>query len=1026
MSAIPQISGNEAFWGPLKGQLSKDTLDEINKSSTLVNELLQYGAAAASGDGTIQPMTVNLEQAGLLQFTGHLVEFGINWASWSPEQFVGNLSHEIGHFVNLENDNQFFNSLQINANDPNAGALYSAVGLRAEGEAVYNNWLVQQEIVQKGGSAIYINGDAGPNGKIDQTLKSLHASDMANGLDSAQDMNAMIETAGKMFAGLHLSGTDPSETYADLYAAHGGEIFNEMGIASGKALPGAITDVDFTDSGPNGDFSSVTEKFSNGDSTSLHFSNSSLASSVETDQSGNIISQTIYARNGNGSYNADIYDAQGRLTNEDQFHADGSEVAFQINVDGSQAATVYNGSGKETEYATFGTDGKQTLDAFFDPTNGRETQENHLNADGSQVDYTLNADGSQNATVYNASGHETEYGVFGVDGKKTLDVFFDPTTGRETQENHFNADGSQTDYLLDADGSHNANVYNAAGQQTEHAAYGADGKMTQDIFFDAGTGREIQENDVNADGSQIDHVFNANGTQNAIVYSASGHETEYATYGVNGKMTQDVVFDSNTGRELQENDLNPDGSQIDHIFNANGTQNATVYNAAGHETEYATYGTNGKMTQDVYFDASTGRETQENDINADGSQVDYIFNTNGTHNAIAYNTAGHETEYASFGTNGKMTQDVFFDSNSGREMQENDINADGSQVDHIFNTNGTQNATVYNAAGHETEYATYGTNGKMTQDVYFDANTGRETQENDINADGSQVDHILNINGTQNAIVYNSAGHQTEQASFDTGGKLTQDIIFDGSTGRELQETDYNSSGGGVAHVFNTDGTQNSAVFDPSGRVSEYATYGKNGQITSDAFFDATGRETQLNEYSNTQTIVRTFGADNSQTATVYNAFGNEIEFAKFSSAGQKTDDYFFDHTTGRETEYDKYGNDGSMIAHLFNTDNSQDAIIFNGNGQEIEYDAFNSSGQLTGFTQFTYGAGGGYDAIAYGPTGYETGWADYGGNGMVMSSGGNAYNFSLSDDYGSGEDDWDWGSFNNDFGYGGDFGFNW
>ena len=432
------------------------------------------------------------------------------------------------------------------------------------------------------------------------------------------------------------------------------------------------------------------------------------------------------------------------------------------------------------------------------------------------------------------------------------------------------------------------------------------------------------------------------------------------------------------------------------------------------------------MTQDVYFDASTGRETQENDINADGSQVDYIFNTNGTQNAIAYNTAGHETEYASFGTNGKMTQDVFFDSNSGREMQENDINADGSQIDHIFNTNGTQNATVYNASGHETEYATYGTNGKMTQDVYFDANTGRETQENDINADGSQVDHILNINGTQNAIVYNSAGHQTEQASFDTGGKLTQDIIFDGSTGRELQETDYNSSGGGVAHVFNPDGTQNSAVFDPSGHVSEYATYGKNGQITSDAYFDATGRETQLNEYSNTQTIVRTFGADNSQTATVYNAFGNEIEFAKFNSAGQKTDDYFFDHTTGRETEYDKYGNDGSMIAHLFNTDNSQDAIIFNGNGQEIEYDAFNSSGQLTGFTQFTYGAGGGYDAIAYGPTGYETGWADYGGNGMVMSSGGNAYNFSLSDDYGSGEDDWDWGAFNNDFGYGGDFGFNW
>ncbi|CAL8473923.1 conserved protein of unknown function [Caballeronia sp. S22] len=1012
--ATQTITGSESFWGGIK--LSANALTLINESPTLVNELLAYQAAVINN--TADPMATS--SGGGIFFNNSGIVFANNYQTWSDSVLVGTLAHEIGHFINFGADVAFQGENELPTSDPNAYSIDAMIGLHREGEAVYNNYVVQQEIMKSdpNGTQIYLAGANNPDGSSDglqRLLDAQHLQDVADEMKPGVDRNWMIEDAMGIFATLKGSAID--KPYYDVYGSSRG--------ASAQA-PTPPTSISFSDPTGDGNFNSMTESYANGSTNSQYFNSGTIGSSTTRDQFGNVISQTTYFHQADGSYNADIYDAQGRLTNEDQFHADGSEVAFQINVDGSQAATVYNGSGKETEYATFGTDGKKTLDAFFDPTNGRETQENHLNADGSQVDYTLNADGSQNATVYNASGHETEYGVFGVDGKKTLDVFFDSTTGRETQENHFNADGSQTDYLLDADGSHNANVYNAAGQETEHAAYGADGKMTQDIFFDAGTGCEIQENDVNADGSQIDHVFNANGTQNAIVYSASGHETEYATYGVNGKMTQDVVFDSNTGRELQENDLNPDGSQIDHIFNANGTQNATVYNAAGHETEYATYGTNGKMTQDVYFDASTGRETQENDINADGSQVDYIFNTNGTQNAIAYNTVGHETEYASFGTNGKMTQDVFFDSNSGREMQENDINADGSQIDHIFNANGTQNATVYNASGHETEYATYGTNGKMTQDVYFDANTGRETQENDINADGSQVDHILNINGTQNAIVYNSAGHQTEQASFDTGGKLTQDIIFDGSTGRELQETDYNSSGGGVAHVFNPDGTQNSAVFDPSGHVSEYATYGKNGQITSDAYFDATGRETQLNEYSNTQTIVRTFGADNSQTATVYNAFGNEIEFAKFSSAGQKTDDYFFDHTTGRETEYDKYGNDGSMIAHLFNSDNSQDAIIFNGNGQEIEYDAFNSSGQLTGFTQFTYGAGGGYDAIAYGPTGYETGWADYGGNGMVMSSGGNAYNFSLSDDYGSGEDDWDWGAFNNDFGYGGDFGFNW
>jgi hypothetical protein len=164
--------------------------------------------------------------------------------------------------------------------------------------------------------------------------------------------------------------------------------------------------------------------------------------------------------------------------------------------------------------------------------------------------------------------------------------------------------------------------------------------------------------------------------------------------------------------------------------------------------------------------------------------------------------------------------------------------------------------------------------------------------------------------------------------------------------------------------------------------------------------------------------------ADNSQTATVYNSSGHETEYAKFNTSGQKTDDYFFDGSTGRETEYDQYGNNGSMTAHLFNSNNTQNAIIFNGNGQEMEYDSFDSSGKLTSFTQFTYGAGGGYNAVAYGPTGYETGWADYGSNNMLISSGGGQYNFTLGDEYGSGSDDFDFGWFEQDMGYSENFGF--
>ncbi|MFM0019275.1 hypothetical protein [Paraburkholderia azotifigens] len=535
-----------------------------------------------------------------------------------------------------------------------------------------------------------------------------------------------------------------------------------------------------------------------------------------------------------------------------------------------------------------------------------------------------------------------------------------------------------------------------------------------------------------ANGSKINagstDVFSVDthGSQTVETYNTLGHETEQATFGSGGKLSQDLFYDATSGRLTQENDINADGSQVDHLFNANGTQTAYVFNAQGHETEQATYGTNGKMTQDVFFDSSTGRETQENDINADGSQVDHLFNANGTQTAFVFNAQGHETEQATFGTNGKMTQDLLYDATSGRLTQEYDINADGSEVDRVYNANGTQTAYAFNAQGHETEQATFGTNGKMTQDLLYDATSGRLTQESDINADGSEVDRVYSANGSQTAYAFNAQGHETEQATFGTDGKITQDLTFDAASGRELQETDYDSSGGGVAHVFNADGTQNAAVFDPSGHVSEWATYGANRQIVSDSLFDRNGVETQRTDYAAGGATVHVFNSDGTQTATVYNDLGREVEFAQFNSGGGKTDDYFYDGSTGRETEYDHYGNDGSMVAHLFNSDSSQNAIIFNGNGQEMEYDSYDTSGKLTGFTQFTYGAGGGYDAIAYGPTGYELGWADYGSGGQMTSYGGGQYDFTLGDEYDSGSD-FDWGtSFDNSYGFTTDFGTFW
>ncbi|SIT48646.1 Peptidase M10A and M12B, matrixin and adamalysin (fragment) [Paraburkholderia ribeironis] len=833
------IAGTEAFWGDIKP--SAQELAYINDSPTLVQQLLQYQTAYTNKLVDV----MKIDPAGGTEFNGSYVQFASNYNTWSPEMFVGELAHEIGHFVNQAADTAFTNQYEVSSNDPNAYSIDAMLGLHREGEAVYNNYVVQQEIsaATAGQVKIYLAGALNVDGTstgLQQLLDAQHAFDQADGYSPTEDRNLMIEQAMGVYALLPGS-------------ANGLPYYNYYGQVNGAQAPAQapeLANVTFTDPMATGNFTTEKEVFTSGETETQNFSNGVISSSSLSDQFGNVISQTVYSHGADGSYIANIYDGTGNLTGQDQFHSDGSEVAYQ-----------------------------------------------------------LLGNGTQNATVYNAAGQETEYATFGANGAKTQDTFYDATTGRATEQDEYSADGSA----------------------------------------------------------------------------------------------------------------------VAHLFNTDGTQNAIVFNAAGHETENASFGTNGQLTQDTYYDASTGRMTEQDNYNADGSAIAHLFNADGTQNAIVFNAAGHETENASFGTNGQMTQDTYYDASTGRMTEQDNYNADGSAIAHLFNADGTQNAIVFNAAGHETENASFGVNGQKTQDVFFDATTGRETQENDINADGSQVDHVFNTNGTQTAYVFNAAGHETEQANFGTNGKLTQDYVFDGNTGRELQETDYNADGSGVAHIFNPDGTQNAAVFDPNGHVSEYATFGANGQKTQDIFYDtSTGRETQENDFNpDGSAVAHVFNPDGSQTATVYNAAGHETEYAMFNTSGQKTDDYFFDGTTGRETEYNQYHGDGSMTAWQYNTDNSTDAIIFNGNGQEIEYDTYNANGQLTGFTQFTYGAGGGYNAVAYGPTGYELGWSDYSSSGGLISSGGGQYDFTLDDGYECTGDMAGFAqSFESDFGYSCDFDF--
>lgn len=460
---------------------------------------------------------------------------------------------------------------------------------------------------------------------------------------------------------------------------------------------------------------------------------------------------------------------------------------------------------------------------------------------------------------------------------------------------------------------------------------------------------------------------------------------------------------------------------------------STLPNSVSGENYFSYYGqangahapAPGTVTGAIFSDPNaSGNITSVNETFSSGDAATQTFTGNTISTSVVSDQFGHIISQTTYSHNADGSYIANIYDSQGHATGQDQFHSDGAEVAYQFNGNGTQNATVFNSTGHETEYATFGTNGAKTQDLFYDATSGRLTQENDFNADGSQIDRVYNTNGTQTATVFNAGGHETEQATFDASGKISKDLVFDGKSGAELQETDYNANGSGVAHIFNPDGTQNAAVFDPSGHISEYATYGTNGKLATDILYDANGHATQYSEYTANQTTIHQFNADNTQTATVYNAAGQETEFAKFNTNGHKTDDYFFNGPTGRETQYDSYGSDGSMVQHLFNSDNTQDAIIYDASGRETQYDAFNSQGQLTGFTDFTYTVGGGYDALAYGPTGFETGWADYNGNGSLISSSGGQYNFSLDDGYGDGAGDWDFSAPVYDDGYASDFGF--
>ncbi|WP_321968344.1 matrixin family metalloprotease [Burkholderia cepacia] len=888
-STSQQITGNEAFWGALKGQISDTILKEINASPTLVNELVAYGTAISNG--TMQPMSVALTGSyNLLQFTGQSVQFGSNWLNWSPEQFVGNLSHEIGHFDNYENDQVFYKSLNINPNDPNAGALYDVVGLRAEGEAVVNNWTVQQEIKQNLGVQIIINGDASGTGAIYQALNTLHASDVTNGLSSSQDKNAMIELAGKLFSSLHPSDTPAGTTYSDLYAAHGGEIFNSMGIAPGNVVPGAISEVDFSDADLSGNISSVIEKFSNGKSSIQHFDNSVISSSIEYDQFGNIVSQDGYTYNADGSFSVTFTDGAGHLTNVQNISTDGSYSDIQYNIS----------SGLETSQTNYNSSGIRTYKDNYNGS-GQLVSEEHYNASGQETEQKLVTPGTLNVSKA---------------------IFYDPATGSETYEQNFDSTGHLT-YRDDYNSSGqlvSEENYNSAGQEVDQQLV-TPGTLNvyEKLVFDPGTGRETAQQNFNTSG-QLTSQDNFN-TSGQLVsqddYNSAGQEVDRllvtpGTTNVYGKL----IFDPNTGQQTAQQNFNTSGQMTSQDnFNTSGQLvSQDDFNSAGQETDrlLVTPGTT-DIYQKLIFDPASGQETSAQSFDASGHltyQDDY--NTSGQLvTEESYNAAGQETmkKFLTPGTTHAETT-YFYDTSNGSVNYIANYDASGNEtVGTEYNTSGlrTVSHTFDTATGIESERDVYATPGSSTPTtaIFFNTTTKNETFQNDYDANGNQLSQ-------EN---YDPAdGHLLSKEIFG-GSSVTQQLLYTPGWQYPSESITFLSGGGSENTHF---------YFD------------QNGNETRESIFNGSPTEQERLVYDTTTNKLtgdfHYYANGNLENQTLFNSNGQELEYDDYNTAAQLVDQYSFN--PGAQYSYKEATFTGGTY--------SAQIINFNQN-----------TGQVTSWTQF-------------------------------------------------------------------------
>ncbi|KVR94361.1 hypothetical protein WK27_26775 [Burkholderia vietnamiensis] len=747
--------------------------------------------------------------------------------------FVGELAHEIGHYMNQAADTAFTNRYEVSPNSPDAYSIDAMIGLHREGEAVYNNYVVQQEIFAKIGGKIYLAGALNVDGSstgLQQMLDSQRSFDQTNGYTTGEDRNLLIEQAMAIYAKLPGS-------------ANGLPYYNYYGQVNGAKAPAQapqLVNVFFTDPDATGNITTEKTTFTSGNFETQNFNNGVIVSSTLDDQFGKIISQTTYTHNADGSYSAEFTDGAGHETAVQNIASNGSYsvTQFSTSTGYETSQTNYNAAGTplykddynassqlvtEEGYNAAGQEVTQKIivpgtthvssTIFFDPTTGNETSEQHYGDSGLttyQDDY--NTSGQLiSEEGYNSAGQKIDQ-LLVTPG--TLHVYekllFDPSTGLETTQQNFNTSGQMTsqDNFNMSNQLVSQDDYNAAGQETDRLLVTpGTTNIYQKLIFDPTTGHETSAQNFDVSGHlTYQDDYNASGqliTEES--YNAAGQETtkKFLTPGTTHAETT-YFFDTSNGSVNYVANYDASGNEtLGTEYNSSGlrTVSHTFDTATGNESErniYATPGSNTPTTS-IYFSTTTRHETFQNDYDANGNQLSQENYDPEDGNLLSREILGgsvvtqqllytpgwqYASESINFLSNGSQSTHYYFNQ-SGQETRESIFNGSPTEVerlmydtqtsklvgDYKFYANGVlQNQTLFNSSGQELEYDEFNTAAQQID--RYDFNPGAQYAYNkySFTAGTSYASFLTNFDQT--------SGHVTSETQFDpnTGKALSSSV----------------------------------------------------------------------------------------------------------------------------------------------------------------------------------------------------------------------------------------------------------